>query len=473
MRWICIWSLVACGAVALVAGEVVDDRAAVKAELARIADGIKLPKAIGLIHKLVAPSVVSVHIKTHQLGIDPLRKEIHRREVALGEGSGFIVQSDAEASYVLTNAHVVLQRNRGGEFIRDELDKPVWQPLIRVVLNDTRSFEGEPVGADPETDLAVLRLQAPELPAVEWGDSDAVVVGDWVVALGYPLGVGYSASAGIISATGRSTGVYRAEHGYESFLQTDAAINPGNSGGPLVGLRGRVVGVNSNILSAEHGKNIGIGFAISSNLARNVARDLIEDGQISRPIVGVRMSELSAAAAAEAGLTGRKGVKIEWVMPQSPAATAGLEQGDVILSLDGQPVRGIQQFRTGVASRPIGRPFTLTVWRGRVELAVEVTPISWDEFNRLVMEELKKKATVMKGYGLYLGDDSFPGVPVVGVDEESPAERAGIEAGDRVLSVLGHGQVGRPADLKRFDAAAKLVLKVYRNRRALLVRLER
>jgi S1-C subfamily serine protease len=449
------------------------DRARVREELDAIADGMKLSRAFNLIHRLVAPSVVSIHINAERLGIDPVRRRLERREVKQGEGSGFVVHTDAGHCYVLTNAHVVLQRNELGEFVRDDGDQPVWQPLIRIILNDQRSFEAGPVGADPETDLAVLRIPAPDVPPVEWADSDRVEVGDWVLALGYPLGVGYSASSGIISATGRSTGVYRTEHGYESFLQTDAAINPGNSGGPLVDLHGRIIGVNANILSSEGGRNIGVGFAISANLARNVAEDLLDDGRVSRPMFGVRTEPLGAAEAGHLGVPDRQGVKVEWIMPQSPAASAGLLAGDVVLAIDGVAVAGVQQFRTAVASLKIGRPVAVDIWRDGRRERFEVTPIAWDAFHDRVMEELKRRAVALPGFGIHLGDDEFIGVPVVAVAEGSAAARAGLVVGDRILRVDGVGPVARAADLQPLDGHPRLVVEVFRNRRVLLLVLQK
>jgi len=460
----------------LAGGEAEERREEIRGELQQLAERTHLSKAFNLIHELVAPSVVSIHINQQRLTWNRSEGTIERREVEVGEGSGFVVHSDDEHSYLLTNAHVALQSNRNQEFIRDHQDRPVWHSLIRVVLNDKRMYEGIPVGVDPETDIAVLKIAEPGLPAIEWGDSDEVEVGDWVLALGYPLGVGYSASAGIISATGRSTGIYRAEQGYEAFLQTDAAINPGNSGGPLVDVRGRIVGVNSNIISG-HGKNIGIGFAIVSNLARTVAEDIIADGRVSRPMIGIQMSVLAPADVEELGLERPRGVKIEFVMPKSPAEEAGLEAGDVVVGVDGREVAGMQQFRTRIASARIGQTVEVAVLRDGEERNLAVEPMSWEAYHRLVADGPAGERLGVVGlasFGFKIRKDHLRGVKVVGVEEGGPAAEAGLRVGDRILRVGGLGFVENADDLAALDERAdELVMEVYRRNRVVLMRIRK
>ena len=348
-------------------------RAEIREQLTHLTAAKQLSRSFNLIHELVAPSVASIHINQALLQLNRNSGNIEKREIEVGEGSGFVVSSDQEYSYLLTNAHVVLQSNRNKEFIRDDSGSPVWHGTIRVSLSDNRVVDAEGVGADTQTDLAVLRIPVAQLPAVTWGDSDATGVGDWVLALGYPLGVGYSASAGIISAKARSTGIYRNESGYESFLQTDAAINPGNSGGPMLNLNGEVVGVNANIISRS-GASVGLGFAIPANLAKRVAEDLVNDGKVSRPMIGIQMAPVDPAIAEEQQLRNRFAVTIRRVMPGSPAAEAGLKPGDIILAIEGQSVAGIEQFRTRIASARINEPLAMAIWRNNAEENITVIP---------------------------------------------------------------------------------------------------
>ena len=216
----------------------------------------RFSRAVNLIHELVAPSVVSIHTKEQRIYTNVRSREWTKREVEVGEGSGFVFHSDEQASWIITNAHVVVQTNNEQEFVAGPDGKLVTYDRVQVVLSDNRELEAEYVGVYVESDLAVLKVKMPHLPALDWDDSDQTKVGDWVVALGYPLGIGYSATSGIVSATDRSIGIYQSIRGFDSFIQTDAAINPGNSGGPLVDSRGRVIGINASIKSST-GANIG------------------------------------------------------------------------------------------------------------------------------------------------------------------------------------------------------------------------
>ncbi|MHC4992508.1 MAG: DegQ family serine endoprotease [Planctomycetota bacterium] len=230
------------------------------------------------------------------------------------QGTGFIVSDDG---YVVTNNHVVAEAEE-----------------VKVKLDDDREYEATVVGRDPETDLAVLKIDAAGLTAVTLGASEAVEVGEWVIAVGSPFGLEQTVTAGIVSATGRSgMGLTT----FEDFIQTDAAINPGNSGGPLVNLHGEVVGVNTAIQTRSGGNN-GIGFAIPSDLVRTVMQDIIDDGKVTRGWLGVQIQPLSGELAASFGLEHARGVLIADVMQDGPAAAAGLETGDVVLAIDDQRV---------------------------------------------------------------------------------------------------------------------------------------
>jgi serine protease Do len=273
-----------------------------------------------------------------------------------GSGSGFILSPDG---YILTNNHVVEGADR-----------------VTVVLADKREFEARVVGRDPNTDVAVVKIDARGLPTVRLGDADALEVGDWVLALGYPLDLGQTTTAGIVSAKGRNIGIFQrsgADAPLEHFIQTDAAINPGNSGGPLVDLQGRVVGINSAIASPT-GYYSGYGFAVPINLARRVAEDLMRDGRVHRPMIGVEIRDANSADADVFRLPSPDGAVVS-TEPRGPAARAGLAMGDVIVAVDGEKVSGAGDLMELVMRRRPGDRVALDVIRygdrRRVELRLE------------------------------------------------------------------------------------------------------
>jgi serine protease Do len=260
-------------------------------------------------------------------------------------GSGVIVSPDG---YVLTNHHVI-----GGA---DE---------ITVSLADKRTFKAQLVGTDPMSDVAVLRLGARDLHAAQWGDSDRLEVGDWVVAIGNPYGLSHTVTAGIVSAKGRiDVGV----SGYEDFIQTDAAINPGNSGGALIDIHQRLVGINTAIFSESQG----IGFAIPSNMARETMQALIKDGKVARGWLGIIVQPLTSDLADELGLKGLTGVIVVKMYPQQPAHRAGLNPLDVILAYNDQVVESPGHLRNMVAETRVGTTAKLKVWRQGRMYAAEV-----------------------------------------------------------------------------------------------------
>jgi Do/DeqQ family serine protease len=267
-----------------------------------------------------------------------------------GLGSGVIVREDG---YILTNHHVI-----------DGADK------ISVDMNDKRSLEAQVVGSDPPSDLAVLKVNASGLPVLPLGDSDRTRVGDVVLAIGNPLGVGQTVTMGIISAKGRQTGLSNGS--FEDFLQTDAPINRGNSGGALVSTNGELIGINSQILSPSGG-SIGLGFAIPSNMARNVMEQLINSGKVRRGQLGIVVLPIPSEEASRLGVTQGPGVVVYQVQGGSGADRAGLKQGDVITALNGQAVADPNTFRNAIASTPPGSEITLTVKRGGSEQQVRAT----------------------------------------------------------------------------------------------------
>ena len=264
-------------------------------------------------------------------------------------GSGVIV--DAARGYVLTNSHVVDNATS-----------------IEVTTKDNRRFRAKLIGRDPETDIAVLQIPGGNLTAVPMGDSDRLRVGDFVLAVGNPFGLGQTVTSGIVSALGRSgLGI----EGYEDFIQTDASINPGNSGGALVDLEGRLIGINTAIL-APGGGNIGIGFAVPINMARQVLDQLVSYGEIRRGRIGVAIQDLTPDLARALGTTKSEGALIARVVPGSPAARAGLKASDLVVAVDGAPIHSASELRNRVGLSRIGDSVTLTVDRGGGERTVTV-----------------------------------------------------------------------------------------------------
>jgi serine protease Do len=264
-----------------------------------------------------------------------------------GTGSGFIISRDG---YIMTNNHVV-----------EDADKVI------VRLLDKRQFEAKVVGRDPQTDVAVIRIDATDLPTLPLGNSDDVRIGEWVLAVGNPLGEAFSftVTAGIVSAKGRRLEGLpsRTSYSITDFIQTDAVINPGNSGGPLVNIRGEVIGVNSAIAS-ENGFYQGYGFAIPANLARVVGNQLIADGHVRRSILGVAIDEAREEDAQYAGLSEVRGVLVnDYSLPNSPAEKAGIEPGDLIIELDGEPVYYVAQLQQLVGFKPPGSTVRVTIAR--------------------------------------------------------------------------------------------------------------
>ncbi|MEO0055029.1 MAG: hypothetical protein RLZZ50_976 [Verrucomicrobiota bacterium] len=312
----------------------------------------------------VQPAVVSVYsskIVRERLQVPDFLRQFYggfpeRESRQEGLGSGVIVSKNG---YILTNNHVV-----------EEADE------LRVALGDGRELEAKLIGTDPKTDVAVIKVEADDLPFVTLADSDKLRVGDLVFAIGNPLGVGQTVTMGIVSATGRQVGILANERlgGYENFIQTDAAINQGNSGGALVDAQGRLVGVNSAILAGGRGGgNIGIGFAIPVNLASSILTSLVETGTVQRGYLGVQIDELKPEVAEALGLKkDQRGVIITNLPKDSPAAKAGLKRSDVVVAIDGKPVTIPQELRFIIASKLPGSGVELRVLRDGKERTLKV-----------------------------------------------------------------------------------------------------
>jgi serine protease DegQ len=271
-------------------------------------------------------------------------------EAQAGLGSGVIV---SDSGYILTNNHVV-------EGADD----------IEVVLKDNRSTRAKVIGTDPDTDLAILKIELDKLPVIVLGNSDGAQVGDQVLAIGNPFGVGQTVTSGIVSALGRNQlGI----NTFENFIQTDAAINPGNSGGALVDTNGNLLGINTAIYSRSGG-NMGIGFAIPVSTAKQVLEGIVKDGQITRGWIGVEPNDLSQELAETFDIKSRNGVIITGVLQNGPAAAAGIRPGDVIVKIGNQPVADVSQLLAQVAALKPGSPARFSVERKNQPMEVEVVP---------------------------------------------------------------------------------------------------
>lgn len=321
-------------------------------------------------------------------------------------GSGVII--DAAKGYVVTNNHVVDNASS-----------------IKVQLSDGRKFDAKVVGKDPRSDIALIQIQDPKnLTAIKIADSDALRVGDYTVAIGNPFGLGETVTSGIVSALGRSG--LNAEN-YENFIQTDAAINRGNSGGALVNLNGELIGINTAILAPDGG-NIGIGFAIPSNMVKNLTAQMVQYGQVKRGELGILGTELNSELAKAMKVDAQRGAFVSQVMPNSSAAKAGIKAGDVITSLNGKPISSFAALRAEVGSMPIGSKVTLGLLRdGKpVNVSLELQQSSQNQVD---------SSTIFSGIeGAEMSNKGADkGVVVNNVKANSLAARIGLKKGDVIM----------------------------------------
>jgi len=366
------------------------------------------------------------------------------RRRATSLGSGFIIGTEG---YVVTNNHVIEDAEE-----------------IKVILQDETELEAELIGRDPKTDLALLKVETDRnLPALRWGDSAKTRVGDWVVAIGNPFGLGGTVTAGIVSARARDINAGP----YDDFIQTDASINRGNSGGPMFNLDGEIIGINTAIFSPSGG-SIGIGFAIPSNLAKNVILQLRTDGHTRRGWLGVRIQSVTDEIAESLGLDKPRGALVASVTEDSPAEDAGLKQGDVILAFDGKDVDEMRKLPRIVAETKILELVDVVVWRKGGEEIVRVKVGELDETEPQVasvpdepdegeaLDELGLTLTTVTDDArtrFELGEDAA-GVVVTEVDPDSPAGEKGLRPGDVIIEV-GQEPVAAPAEVAKRVAEAK------------------
>lgn len=355
-----------------------------------------------------------------------------QNRVERGLGSGVLVSADGT---ILTNNHVIDGAER-----------------ITIQMSNDKTFEAKVVGADKPSDLAVLKIEAQNMPFLTLGNSDSVRVGDIVLAIGNPLGIGQTVTAGIISAKGRRTGLSDGTS-FEDFLQTDAPINRGNSGGALVNLSGELIGINSQILSpgGSAGGNIGIGFAIPSNMARSVMEQLLKDGKVRRGKLGIGIQNLTVDTAKAMDLGDTAGVLVNSVSPGSAAEKAGIKRGDVITAINGEKIEDTNVLRNKVAGTPPGTEIRLTIFRngGQQEVTATLDEFDLDEVSRNSPGGRDEDAPAGKPAGKLglslqpispqiakqLGISSNEGLVVTAVDPDGAASDAGIAPGDVILEI--------------------------------------
>ncbi len=428
------------------------------AQLPGSVNGEALPSLAPVV-ELTRPGVVNiatrghVNVQNHPLLNDPFFKRFFRglentpqRQETKSLGSGVVI--DAEKGFIVTNHHVI-----------EGADK------IAITMHDGKQHEATLVGSDPEADVALLQIDAKDLIAIEMADSAELRVGDFALAIGNPFGLGQTVTSGIISALGR-TGL--GIEGYEDFIQTDASINPGNSGGALVNLSGELIGINTAIIAAGGSGNVGIGFAIPINMVRQIVDQLIEFGEVRRGMLGVIMQNLTPELSQAFGLDMHQGVVISQVIKGSAAEEAGLRAGDVVMSINDQPIKSASAMRNVVGMLRVGEQMSITVIRDN-DKKKTLHAVIKDAVDEAV--EGKKVHARLAGATIEEGDDNGDVYLVVAeVEQNSPAWESGLREGDIILSV-NRRQVNTMEDFKRVvgNKSQQILLNIQRGRTALFI----
>jgi serine protease DegQ len=419
------------------------------AQLPVSVDDQPLPSLAPMLER-VTPAVVNIATRTqvrlqeNPLFNDPFFRYFFnlpshpraREEQSLG--SGVII--DAKNGYVITNHHVI---NKADEII--------------VTLLDGRQLKAQLIGSDPDTDVALIQVPAEDLVPIPLADSDKLRVGDFVVAIGNPFGLGQTVTSGIVSALGR-TGL--SIHGYEDFIQTDASINPGNSGGALVNLRGELVGINTAIL-APNGGNVGIGFAIPSNMTQQVIRQLREFGEVQRGQLGVVIQDIDPNLAQAFQLQQKQGAVLIEIQANSAAAKAGLQIGDVVLSINQRPVNNAADLRNQIGLLRIGETATLSIIRDGKQRQIDVVLTGRPHTLGKDIHSLLEGATL---------EDKKEGVLLIDLTKNSTAERAGFRKGDIIIGI-NRRAVRNISELERWLNAQRGAFSVQVNREDVIVSL--
>ena len=410
-------------------------------------EGQTMPSLAPMLEKST-PAVVSIAVKgTHKVkqsvpdilrffGKKNQNPNQAQQRPFRGLGSGVII--DAKEGYIVTNNHVI-----------DQADE------IIITLKDGRQIEAKKLGSDAESDIALLQIDADDLTEIVVADSNKLRVGDFAIAIGSPFGLGQTVTSGIVSALGRS-GLNIEK--YEDFIQTDAAINSGNSGGALVNLRGELIGINTAILG-PNGGNVGIGFAIPSNMMNNLAKQIIEFGEVRRGVLGVSGRSVNSEIAKAMELKTNKGGFIEQVMPDSAADKAGIKPGDVITKINGKSVQTFNELRGKVGSIGVGKKVKLTIIRNGNE----------QEFNVKLEQSKANNVAAVKIHRMFEGailenNDNNSGVIIRDIAENSPAQLVGLQAGD-LITAINRTHTNNIAELRNYlkDKKGVFALNIIRD----------
>jgi len=410
-------------------------------------DGQTMPSLAPMLERST-PAVVSIAVKgTHEVkqnvpnifrffGNQNQNPNQAQQRPFRGLGSGVII--DAKEGYIVTNNHVI-----------EKADE------ILITLKDGRQIEAKKIGSDADSDIALLQIDADDLTAIKIADSDKLRVGDFAIAIGSPFGLGQTVTSGIVSALGRS-GLNIED--YEDFIQTDAAINSGNSGGALVNLRGELIGINTAILG-PNGGNIGIGFAIPSNMMNNLAKQIIEFGEVHRGVLGVSGRSVNSEIAKAMELETNQGGFIEQVMPDSAADEAGIKPGDVITKVNGKSIKTFNELRGKIGSIGAGKNVNLTIVRNGNEEDFTVK-LKQSQANNVAAASIHR---MFEGAKLE-NNSNNNGVIVSEIEEDSPAELVGLQSGD-LITAINRTRINNVADLRSYlkDKKGVFALNIIRD----------